>query len=663
MPNVRTSIDIKSPGTVFCIGLAAMLLSLVVSIEPVWDTFMYGWRAEFLASIFLMVAASAFYYSNKKELSRLAVTRDELRLLILPVCAFIIWSALSIVWAASWKSAAHHTLVWCQYLLFYVLVRQLLNRGRSYGKLATTLGLTLAFFGVLAVLAYCTLLLFGTGSQIGIVYAKYGEQVNTIFPLLLVGVLRLSGRSFIRGALVLTLLWMIVFCSLSRTNVGLFAISMAVMAVAVFAIKRFRRYRIKFAVVGLCFVLAPVPFQLFSMFAGGSGVLIAERVSDSAGINSSNDFRKLMITLSGEMIAAHPIVGVGADNFGFEVNGYRARYASQHPDDPHLAQAEGDIPERAHNEYLQIFAELGVVGFAIFAWFLLGIAVLGIRAARRFESVSLYHVAALLGLAMFLASSLVTSYSFRLVQNGFVFFFVLAVAAKLLAANETQGIWARRVRFSPRQIGLGYSAGMAACLLMTGFCIVRVSSVMYATNANYTPNIDDAIPLYETAMRLDGENADAPYFLGLRLVEEGRYAEAVPYLQNSIRIGRAPSADFSYLASAQSLAGDNEGAERTFEEAATLYPRSPFVLTRYAALLKANGRIDHSREQFARAVGINSSQANTWWTVLTESPLAASGNAFKNKNYAEVMDLKPESALYAVKAERDIRFPEEKMKF
>jgi Ca2+/Na+ antiporter len=69
-------------------------------------------------------------------------------------------------------------------------------------------------------------------------------------------------------------------------------------------------------------------------------------------------------------------------------------------------------------------------------WFLVGVAIMCFRAIRHMKRGSLYGFAAVLGLAMFLASSAVSAYSFRVMQNGIVFFFVLAVAAKLSFKNK-----------------------------------------------------------------------------------------------------------------------------------------------------------------------------------------------------------------------------------
>jgi tetratricopeptide (TPR) repeat protein len=204
---------------------------------------------------------------------------------------------------------------------------------------------------------------------------------------------------------------------------------------------------------------------------------------------------------------------------------------------------------------------------------------------------------------------------------------------------------------------------LLACLTLAGYSIIRVTSVALTARGNSVQDFETARPYYETAMWLDDENPDARYYLGMRLFNEQQYAEAVPFLREAIQIGRAGSADYSYLATAMALAGDNVGAERIMADATSLYTRSPFVLTRYAALLRDNNKSAESTAQLDRALSINKRAANTWWTMITEGPRAASDRAFRDKDYSEIMDLQPQASIYAVKTERDIRFPEEKANF
>jgi tetratricopeptide (TPR) repeat protein len=335
------------------------------------------------------------------------------------------------------------------------------------------------------------------------------------------------------------------------------------------------------------------------------------------------------------------------------------RFAEKHPGDVTLAQAETSIPERAHNEYLQIAAELGLVGVAIFAWFLFGIVRLGVIALGNYRRVPLHSFAALLGIAIFFASSLVTSYSFRLVQNGLVFFFVLAVlvrATSKLDSKQSKGVVILR---QP-----AFAVAITACLVLTILSGVRVANVAITTQANSTPALSDAVPMYRKAMTLDPEDPLPHFYLGLRYVEAGEYEKAIPLLKESIRIGKAPSSDYSYLATAQSLAGDNAAAEWTFAEAAVMYPRSTFVLARYAALLKLNGREAEAEVQMQRARAISERDANGWLAFITSGSKVASELAFKDPDrQTPVMDLKPYEGIYAVLAERDILYPDEREKF
>jgi tetratricopeptide (TPR) repeat protein len=357
------------------------------------------------------------------------------------------------------------------------------------------------------------------------------------------------------------------------------------------------------------------------------------------------------------MFERNPVLGVGAGNFGIEANRYRLTYSRRNPTDHILAQAETTIAERTHNEYLQILSELGIVGALIFGWLLLGACILAWRSLRNIRSVPPPALAAVLGLGLFLISSLVTSYSFRLVQNGITFFFVLAIAARLLI----RGAKAERTLTPQPRIAFSF-ASAAACLTLIALCGVRVSSAYLTNRGNTTQDLAAATVFYETAMALDQNNPDAPYALGRRLIEDRRYSEAIPYLRRSIDIGRATSTDYSYLATAQTLAGDNVGSEATFGEASIMYPRSTFVLTRYSALLEVNGKHAEAELQFATAQEIDVASANAWKALITNGAKQASELAQRRDDHTAVMDLQPYQSIYAILEERGIRYPEERVK-
>jgi Tfp pilus assembly protein PilF len=172
--------------------------------------------------------------------------------------------------------------------------------------------------------------------------------------------------------------------------------------------------------------------------------------------------------------------------------------------------------------------------------------------------------------------------------------------------------------------------------------------------------MDSAIKLYETAMWLDDENPDTRHNLGMRLFRRQRYLDSVPYLESAVKIGRAPSSEFSYLATAKTLSGDAVGAESTMKTASEMYPRSPFVLTRYSTLLEGHGKFAEAAAVFNRAVEINERAATTWRMMINSGPKALSETAARDRSFMKVMELTPQGSIYAVVTERYIKFPEER---
>jgi len=652
MPNRINSV------TLFCVGWFLTMMSLLVAFGRPLVTFIHMWQVEIAAALFL-AASCAFVLVRAPQRFRVP-THDELKFIILPIVLLICWSAFSTFWANSWKSAIHHTLVWLLFLIFYLFVRAILETRHGFRDLGLTLVTALAIFSLGAVAAYISYLVFGGEVSVGIKYAKYGEQINTVLPLLLASVVRLQGRRFWIGVISIALLWLLIYCSLGRINLILFATGFLGIVALIFALPRFHRYRKKILIATAAVAISPLFLQVFGLFfeAGSDVPLVAQRLGDRESISSSNNFRKLAIGVAFDMIEAHPVAGLGADNFGMEFNEYRRRYATEHPDDPVLTEAEDTLPERAHNEYLQIFSELGIVGGGIAMWFVAGLGIMAFRAIRNLGHRSLFGPSAVLGVALFCISSLVSSFSFRLIQNGFVFLFVLAVAAKYFLEN-TEARQERTIAPTAWVRGLAI-IGLAGCLLLGGYWSLRLYSAHLTNEANYTPALDEATRLFTLAEQLDVENPVVRNSHGLRLFDEKRYSEAVPLLAEAIRIGQARSVDFSYLASAYRLSGDNAAAEEAMGNAFQLYPMSVFVLTRYAELLESNGKSNEAKQLLARAKAINPREANTWWGLLTEGSDSAAARALSNnEDFKPLMDLKPLNAVYAIRLERELRFPAE----
>lgn len=654
--------DYKKPFFLFCIGWCLVLLAGWVPFSRL-QTFIHTWRVETAASVFLLITLAYLLYQHRAKIFKLGVFKQEINFIVLPLLAFIIWSGFSMLWADSWQSALFHTLIWTEYLIFYLIIRHILNLQGGYKHLIILLTLVFVIIGMPAIIEYGSHLYLVGETTLGVRYAKYGEQINTFSPLFIIGILRLNGKPFLIGLATFSVLWLFIISTLGRTNLILFVSGLVILTGLIFTFRNFRKYRRKMAVIFLFFLLSPIPLHSIALLAEKPDIPLMARLNETEGITYSGNFRKLLWSISADMFIAHPIIGIGADNFGIEFNKYRKIHAERNPADVNLAVAEDDLAERSHNEYLQILSELGIIGGLIFICFLSSIFLLFINILKNLRTTSLIPLAAFLGLVCFLANSLLSSYSFRLIQNGFVFFFVLAVACKFLFKPKKDKHKAEETMISPPALRLSYGVGMAACLLVIAYCGIRVASVAYAADAYQEKDIDRAGKMYQTAFLLDEENPENHFNYGIRLLNAERYAEAAAQFEQTIAKQWASSTVYSYLATAQSLAGDNTGAEKTFSEAVVLYPLSPFVRTRYASLLKTNGRIKESEEQLDIAIKLDQKQTGTWWTLMNSGLVAAKQQFLKDKKIADPEYLKPAAAFAAVKTDRELKFPSEKLTF
>lgn len=651
----RSPISLADPLIWFVIGFCIVVLAPIVSVAPWLQTFIHPWRAELAAAL---LTGAFLIWACRNDAFRSwvpKISKLEIFAIIIPCSIFTIWSFFSAAYAGAWPSVLHHSGIWAVYVAFYVIARFLVEKRSNIEMLLVPIAAIVWMIGLPAVFEYYSSVTFGEASTIGIRYSKYAEMLNVLFPLVFAYTLKLRGRSFWLGVATILLVWLFDISSVSRTAIGLYLLGTIMIAAPVFGLRRFRHYRKKFLVLLLVLFVTPVLLHLPSAFS--NGVPVVNRINDETTAQSNN-VRPFFAKIALEMFRAHPLTGVGADNFGREFNKYRAVYTAQNPDGPGLAIAEAEIPERAHNEFVQIGAELGIPGLVFIAWFLAGIAALFFVALKRFRRISLSTICAFIGLALFLASSLVSSYSFRLVQNGLVFFIVLAIAARGTVLRKRK----RPETINPWMGRFAFSAAVLCCVMLAILSVTRAAAVVYVYRAASAETVDEAGPSFETSFALDDQNASAWSVYGMYLFNSGKYNEAATKFRRSVDLGRATTADYSYLASAQFLGGDGQAAGASLAESLGIYPRSVFMRSRYGVLLDEEGRHAEAQEQFSIASKIDASQAETWRNLIADGPVVASRRSFDG-NLLPVMDLKPENGIYAVVAEREIRHPEEKANF
>jgi O-antigen ligase len=153
---------------------------------------------------------------------------------------------------------------------------------------------------------------------------------------------------------------------LTQSRGGLVALAAAIAAAALFG-GPLRRY-----VIPIAAVVASVGLVYYAAFASSYAV---ERLTNPGGGTGRAD----LWSVATEVIEDHPLVGVGAGNFPVVA----PQYATEPVNLPsvHLVV---DTPKVAHNTYLGVFADLGIVGLFAFAVVLFAGLALTIRATTTF---------------------------------------------------------------------------------------------------------------------------------------------------------------------------------------------------------------------------------------------------------------------------------------
>jgi putative inorganic carbon (HCO3(-)) transporter len=157
-----------------------------------------------------------------------------------------------------------------------------------------------------------------------------------------------------------------IFFTLSRG--GLIALALALVASLFVA----GRWRARAATLALVAALGTVAY-----FAAFAPLEARERVTVIEGGSGRSD----IWTVGGRMVEDKPVTGVGAGNFEISSIHYLLEPGAILRDEFIV-----DKPKVAHNTYLQIVAELGLVGLVLFLSVLAFSLVCAVKAARRFTA-------------------------------------------------------------------------------------------------------------------------------------------------------------------------------------------------------------------------------------------------------------------------------------
>ncbi|MCY7348061.1 MAG: O-antigen ligase family protein, partial [Pyrinomonadaceae bacterium] len=600
-----TKLSRRSPFFLAAFWSLLLLANFVPTVPQPAVIIGYLWKVEFaLAGLIVLTLLAALQFPQNK-VTAANFSKRELYWIILPLILFTLWSGVSIIWAESPRNALHHTLLWACYALFYILVRQIVARPKLLDVSLKVAGVVVSILGIACLTEYLS-----SYPDIGVLftyrYYKYAEASVMLLPIYLALSLRLKDRAAFFSGLVAVIAWLIILLSFSRTEFIAGCLCIGLFFALVLTFQNFKIYRRKLLWLFLALLIPALLTQTSILKSAETSTV--SRFADGEVNQKNLQWRLLVWGITLESFKRKPLQGIGADNFAVDYRNAQESYADSNPQSKLLEIDQNVIPERTHNEYLQILAELGSVGILLFGWLLVGIGSFLFSIRRR--KVSVLSLAALAGIFAFLVSSLASSYSFRVPANGVCFFFLLALAANeffkkgksetVIEENEKKyefGFW----KFKPALISGGLLIGGAMLI----FSAVRGASLMYLQAALDSSDKTAAEADYQKAIALDDREPLFRYYYGSFLYNQKRAAEAISPIRWAIDHGISTSINYFNLAAAQTVSHQTAEAEQTFAEALRVYPRSVFLRTAYASFLENNGREADSEIEFAKALQTN----------------------------------------------------------
>ncbi|HUR98093.1 MAG TPA: O-antigen ligase family protein [Pyrinomonadaceae bacterium] len=610
---------------------AMLLVGLGSAFLPLAPMLGYRWSVE-LALAIVVLAATVHGLISRQSFPDHSISFREFVFTALPILLFISWSFLSAIWSMSWRSALHHSLLWSCYLAFFVSIRQAIRGRRTERTMLKALG-TVLFAISLACLAEYAMKDAAATKVFNERYYSYAEAIVTLLPVFVACWIEAVPKWSRLALLVAAFSWAAMFATTSRTMLAAGVIGLAIFVFFSRVVGREVRNPERWIATLLSFLFVAIFFLVPFQSQDQPNVLQRMSAKEDSSVKSA-EARVLLWGLAVEGFKYQPIRGIGADNYFARYKSLRESLSARDPNDPILEINEDLIPERAHNEYLQILAELGIIGALLFGWLLVGVAYMFWLACTR--RASLLTLGALSGMAAFFVASGASSYSFRMPANGICFFFLLAVASRGVFTSEEK-IDARLRNVIPILV-------VAVSLAMIVFCIIRVNGVRHMTNSLNATDEGTRGTEIENAIAIDPSEPMFRFYYGQQLYLRGRDEEAIPQFKFAIDSGLANSTALFALAKMHERAGHTGDALAAFEEALRIFPRSVFLKTAFASFLRERGDYGRADAEYEGALLINEKQARSWQLAHDEGLERLVHISRTDQRYLSPFDLKPEGA-------------------
>jgi O-antigen ligase len=485
------------------------------------------------------------------------VSREEFKFtstpLNFPVLSFITICTLSLMWSTNFFVSLKELPLFLAGPLFYFVITNNIYAERQISRILNILLIVGGLFGIYGILQYrgidFSFWIRNIGRQQ--VFGLFGN-VNyfaeyLIIPLpIAVSLFFASQNKFKKILLLIAIMAMgisltVTFTRSSYLGFGASLIFMAILFMTLQG-KSFIKENKKFFIIILVAIIIITLLFVIPNPLNKSGTAIykiknrisVSQLSQSFSISSRITNWKFT-TL---MIKDNPLLGSGIGTYKYNSLRYQARFLEQ-------GQNRSIYPyvfaTKTHNEYLQLWAELGIVGLGIFIWLVISYFNYGLRFIKRVKN--RYKQGIIIGLMGAVVAVLIDGiFGFPLHLPATIVLFWLALALTIVTIKSEIG--AEEVNTSKKdsnQISWFKPLLYIIIILLAIFLCVTVSRPFIARTYWYYGNkevkenkdVNKAIKMYEEALKWDPYLGEVYYQMGRTLQNRRIYNIALEYFEKA----------------------------------------------------------------------------------------------------------------------------------
>ncbi len=313
----------------------------------------------------------------------------------LPVLSFIAICTLSLAWSDTFFTSLKELPLFLSGPLLYFVIVNNIRDEKQISHIISAVIIVGAALGVYGIFQYNGIdfsfwlpitgraKVFGLFGNVGYFAGYIILPLSLAIPLFLVAKNRNRKILLLIGILLMGTTLIVTFARSSYLALGISLLFMFLLFLLSRG-KNFIKENNKFFMIVLIVIIIVAFLFIIPTPLSKRGTVISEikaRISITRITNAFSSGRRVAIwKFTGMMIKDHPILGSGIGTYKYNTFRYQAKFFEQ--GDNRSIYPYG-FADKAHNEYLQLWAELGTIGLAIFLWLIIAYFNYGIRYLKR----------------------------------------------------------------------------------------------------------------------------------------------------------------------------------------------------------------------------------------------------------------------------------------